>query len=282
MFPAGLYYSESDWTFFTSNKNWFLGYYNNFTKYFLPAIIFGFLNVYMGGKRLRAYLLLAAIAVSSVLVWSGGVLVAVFLSVFFMFMGRKHTQLFNYMNYWLIQPAALLLILGLQVQNAFRWLLDSFLGKWNSLMLRINLWKKVCEYISASPVMGYGVETGVVRELKTGMYWAVHAHNLILEILYQGGLIYFGLFILVICLCGRKMMRNKNTFVVVVIAAAFGGWSVHSIVEPYITPFLMGMFIVGYYCDILIANKNVTNHNVADIQLDHCVVSTVDLKTITN
>jgi hypothetical protein len=62
------------------------------------------------------------------------------------------------------------------------------------------------------------------------------------------------------------MMKNKNNFVVAVIAATFGGWSVHSIVESYIAPFLMGMFIVGYYCDILIANKNITNHNVADIQ----------------
>jgi O-antigen ligase len=211
------------------------------------------------------------ITISSVLTWSGGVLVAVFLSVFFIFMGKKHTRLFNYMNYWLIQPAALILILGLQVQNTFRWFLDSFLGKWSSITGRINLWKKVVEYISVSPVIGYGMETGLVREIKTGMYWAVHAHNLILEILYQGGVVYFGLFILLVCLCGRKMMRNKNTFVVVVIAAAFGGWSVHSIVEPYITPFLMGMFIVGYYCDILIANINITNHNIADIQSEHCV-----------
>jgi O-antigen ligase len=125
--------------------------------------------------------------------------------------------------------------------------------------VRINLWEKVIKYIEDSPIVGYGLESGVVRETKTGFYWAVHAHNLILEILYLGGLVYFALFILVICLCGRKMMKRKNNFVVIVISAAFGGWSVHSIVEPYIAPFLMGLFIIGYYSDRIINAGAISN-----------------------
>jgi O-antigen ligase len=259
MYPAGLYNTESELNLFVSNKNWFLGFYNNVTKYYLPAIMFAFINVYLGGKKSRLYLLLVAIAISSVLTWSGGVLVAVSFSILFILLGRKYTQLFNYANCWFVQPIALVLVLGVKIQNIFRWFLDSFLDKWNSLQLRINLWLKVCEYIVASPIIGYGVETAVVRELKVGMDWATHAHNLILEILYQGGLIYFVLFALMICLCGRRIMKNKHSYVAVVISAAFGGWAVDSIVEPFMSPFLMGLFIVGYYSDRII-NAGVGNN----------------------
>jgi O-antigen ligase len=259
MFPSGLYVTISEFNSSLSNRNWFLGYYNSATQYYLPAIMFAFLNIYIGGKKSRSYMLLVAIAISAVLTWSGGVLVAVFLSAFFIFMGKKYTRLFNYFNFWFIQPIMLVLILGIQIQNVFRWFLESFLGKWDSLIGRINLWRKVCESIYKSPIIGYGMETSLVRQQKVGLFWASHSHNLILDILYQGGIVYLGFFVLLVCLCGRKMMKNRNNFVVVIITAAFGGWSVHSIVEPFITPFLMGMFIVGYYSDRII-NAGVDNN----------------------
>jgi O-antigen ligase len=256
MFPSGLYIEKSDYSLFIADKCWFMGYYNRFTQFFLPAIMFSLINKYMGSSKKRTYLLLGAIIVSSVLVWSGGVLMAVFSTCIFILLGKKYKDVFNYVNYWLIQPIVLILVLAIQIQNHFRWLVDTILDKWASLMGRVNLWSITCRQISSSPIIGYGRKTGLARSMEVGFNWGTYAHNLILEILYQGGIVYLGLFILLVCLCGRKMMRNKNTLVVVVIAAAFGGWSVHSIVEGYITPFLMGMFIVGYYCDILIANKN--------------------------
>lgn len=37
VYPDGMYYSTGA---FISNKNWFLGYYNNHTQYFIPALMF--------------------------------------------------------------------------------------------------------------------------------------------------------------------------------------------------------------------------------------------------
>jgi O-antigen ligase len=176
-----------------------------------------------------------------------------------MVLGKKHFKLFNYANYWLIQLVALILIMFFQIQNIFQLILKSVLGKGDSIIGRIKLWEKVISYIRNSLIIGYGLETGVVRELKTGMNWASHAHNLILEILYQGGLVYFILFVVLIDLCGKKMMKNKGSYVVVIISAAFAGWSVHSIVEPYIAPFLMGLFIIGYYSDRIINAGAISN-----------------------
>jgi O-antigen ligase len=269
MFPSGLYIEDPYNSLFIAYKCWFLGYYNRYTRYFLPAIAFSFINKYWGGSKRRTYLLFGAIVISSILVWSGGVLMAVFATFIFILLEEKYKDVFNYVNYWLIQPLVLIMVLAIQIQNNFRWLLDTILGKWSSLMGRINLWRITCGQISSSIIIGYGMKTGLERSMEVGFNWGTYAHNMILETLYRGGLVYFTLFFSMIYLCGKKLKKNRNEFVVVVISAVFGGWSVHSVVESYTTPFLMGLFIVGYYSDRIInagANSNIYGYVTAKLR----------------
>src|SRR5690606_30091320 len=63
--------------------------------------------------------------------------------------------------------------------------------EWDSTSGRNDLYEKAIEYISKSPIIGYGV-FGMFSEF--GFY----PHNLILEVLLQGGLVY--LILILFCL----------------------------------------------------------------------------------
>lgn len=77
-------------------------------------------------------------------------------------------------------------IVVFKVQNLFIWLVDGILGKWGSLLARIDIWERTLRLISERPILGHGAVYSFVRAKELHLGWgAVHAHNLMLEILYQ-------------------------------------------------------------------------------------------------
>ena len=57
------------------------------------------------------------------------------------------------------------------------------------------------------------------------------------------------------CNCGGvAVYQNRNTMESKIIAIGFLGWCIATLVEPFTTPFLMGMFVIAYY-----SNRNVTD-----------------------
>lgn len=249
IFPDSLYVTQ-DAVMYVLKKNWFLGYYNNHTQYFLPALLIAFLYKYKTGKRLRTYILTLAIFVSAILVWSGGVLIALLGVALGYIFFKNWTKIFNYYGYWMLQIAFYVFVILLKCQNIFKWLIDGILGKWGSLESRMALWDKYKGYILENFIFGYGVENSVERKLKADVMWACHAHNQLLEVMYQGGMINLILFSIIIIIAGRNIYKYRNTQESKIISIAFLGWCLHSLVEPFMTPFLMGMFVIAYYGNI--------------------------------
>ncbi len=240
LFPEGLY--TAYYTY-----NFFLGYYNTLDKYFLPALMFAFLYKEMTGKKARAYVLTAIIFASGILVWSGGILIALAgVAIVYCFFKEK-TVIFNYYSYWLMHIVFFLFVILLHTQDTLRWVIQDVLGKWNSLEGRMLVWQIELKRFMDSPIVGYGVEDSSVRMGQNG--WASHAHNLLLEILHRGGLVYLTLFICIIILAGRKMMKNKNTEVVKIISVVMLGWCLHTLVEPMMGALYMGLFVIAYHCE---------------------------------
>lgn len=240
LFPGGLYRTVQ------YSRNWFLGYYNTHTRYFLPALMFAFLYKNYSGKKARAYALTAAIFMSAFRVWSGGIVVTLLLISIVYLLLKNRTAVFNYYSYWLIQPVFFVLVIVLKMQNLFRWLIDDFLGKWNSLEARVAVWNVEFGLILKSFLVGYGIQYDEIR--RRYYIWAVHSHNQLLEILHQGGMIYLLFWIGIIIMAGKKLWMYKDTESVKVISIAFLGWSIHSLVEPYTSAFLMGLFVIAYHC----------------------------------
>ena len=164
---------------------------------------------------------------------------------------KNYTLIFNYFSYWCLHILFFVCIVQMKLQNLFRWFIDDILDKWNSLKVRMDLWDRILMFVSASLFTGYGVEDGTVRELKTGFHFAMHAHNMLLEILYQGGIVNILLWIGIVVIAGRKLYQYRYTSESKLIATAFLGWCIATLVEPFTSPFLMGMFVSAYHSNAM-------------------------------
>lgn len=251
LYPEGMYQTQNG--LFVAKLNWFLGYYNNHSQYYIPALLMAFLYKERTGKKIRVYAIMTVIFASSVLAWSGGVLMGLLSMTIVYVLFKKKSNCFHYYTYWSIHILFFIAIFQLKFQELFRWLLDGVFGKWRSLDVRILLWDRYLSFIQNSLVFGYGVEKGIVRELKSGFHFAMHAHNFLLEIFYQGGIIYFLLMLLIVIIAGKRVYKYRFTLESQIIGVAFLGWCVCTLVEPFTTPFLMGMFVIAYYSN---AQKN--------------------------
>lgn len=242
-FPGGMYSVPPEYY----TKNWFLGYYNTYTRYFVPALMFAWLYKEKTGKRLRVYFLATAIVVTVFKVWSGGEIMLL-LSMFLVYLFFKNrTGLFNYYSYWILQIVFLVGVLVFRVQNLFRWFIDDFLGKWGSLTSRISLWEKTLQFFLKFPIMGHGIQDSfTVRRSEYGSIAGAHAHNLLLELLYRGGIIGIILWGTIVIIAGKTLYKYRETPESKIIATAFLGWCIATLVEPFTMPFLMGMFVIAY------------------------------------
>lgn len=242
LYPNGMYVANS----FPYAPNWFLGYYNGYTKYCVPALMFAWLYKEKSGKKLRTYLLTGGILLSAILVFAGGFALSLLCMILVFLFFKNRTRIFNYINYWLIHIFFFFFIFVLKLQNLFSWLVDDLLGKMVSLLSRMDIWEQTLVYIRKSPLIGYGVQATATRVAEYHSTWKIHAHNMLLELLYQGGFIGLGLWICIVIVAGRKLMRYGYTMESKIISVAFLGWCIATLVEPFTTPFLMGMFVIAY------------------------------------
>lgn len=242
VFPAGMYLNNG----FPSGPNWFLGYYNGYTKYFIPALMFAWLYKESTGKKWRTLILFVGIVASTIIVFAGGQAVALAIMVFVFLFFKDITMIFNYYNYWLLHIIFVTVISLPKFQEIFIWFLNNILKKTSSYLTRARLWDKTFYFFLQSPLIGYGVQTSSSRIAQYRLPYGIHAHNMLLELLYQGGIIGFILWIALIVVSGRIIYKYRNTLESKIIAIAFLGWCIVTLVEPFTTPFFMGMFVIAH------------------------------------
>lgn len=249
LFPHGMYMTNdiSD-TFFVSWQCWFLGYYNNLTQYAIPAFMFALLYMNETGRKVRSIIMILSIYLSVILLKSGGLATSIIVMSLIWMLFKNKTVLFNYYMYWISGIVFIIgaLTIGLNT-GLVSWFLSSVLGKSNSYLGRVILWGKYIGQIRNSLFFGHGASDLEIRKQISGMNWGTHAHNLLLEILYSGGIIHLLLWILIILVAGRYIYKYKDDVDCKIIATCFAGWCVDSFVEPFMSPFLMAMFVIAYY-----------------------------------
>ena len=248
-FPNGLYTNAS-------NKNWFLGYYNTHILYFIPGMVFSALNYLKTRKTFRSLVLIIAILLSTVLVWSGGSIVAISAMLLCFILFRRNTHMFNYFNYWLIQPIFFIGLLNNALLYQFKWFIDGWLHKWRSMTGRINVWNIELSRVKDEWLFGNGIETNLdrIKEYQ-GRWWAIHAHNLILELIHRGGMVYLFLFVVTVIMAGRKMWPNKDNIAIMILSIGFLGWSLRCTVDPYLFAMWIALFVLAYRSDSLFVDK---------------------------
>ena len=228
------------------NKCYFLGYYNNHSMYYIPALLFAWLYAFETKKYLRALIMTVVVWISAFLVWAGGTLVAlaIMTSVFIITI-KKPIKTCNYFSFWTIHFIFLISIFVLNFGGLITRISNDILNKGRSFDARIALWIKYIALIKNKWLTGHGVWDVAYRENQVGTYWGMHAHNMILEIMYKGGLVYLTLFATLVIVSGRNL--KYDVYNDQVVSIAFLGWIICTLVEPFVGPFLMGMFLIAYY-----------------------------------
>lgn len=248
LFPHGMYAVSKNIAGYADHRYYFLGFYNNFICYCVPALLL--LSLWKAStklQKLRKVLLVAVIYATAFKLRSGAVLVALIAMAIACVFLQKLPSIFNFFSVWLLHICFFVGIIWLRLQNLFRWLIDDILGEWNSFMGRMDVWDKSMEAISHAWLFGHGQVDNLIRQEELGYYWANHAHNMLLELLYKGGIINAALFILIIFVAGHRAYKYRYTAESKLIAIAVFGWCIDSLVETYMHAFLMAMFVIAYY-----------------------------------
>lgn len=181
-------------------SEYLLGSDNRFILYFIMQIT---LTLYLFNKReIKKYLIFWYVIglITLLFVWSAAALVVFFLMLVF------HMALFYHkkrINIYLLLMIVLILSISIvffNIQNLFSFIIVDILHKSLSLSYRTNIWAYANHYIFLSPIsfaFGYGFQdlSKVIKIMVTNKYGTkffltpIHMHNLIENLLYDGGII---------------------------------------------------------------------------------------------
>lgn len=217
--PEGLYST----TYFRSN--YFLGYDNQMINILIPTLLLAFLYYETGYRRsgLHLFIISSTVIASVVLVWSGASLVI--MAIVFgllMFKLKDNTRIFNMRNYLLVNVNLFFILVVFRLQELFEYLIVVVLQKNLTLSGRIYTWSRAIYFILKKPVFGYGIEDQTYRASKMALrqYFAVsarssifpglHAHNRFLETAYRGGIILTIIYVVMLVIVVKNLMKNKE------------------------------------------------------------------------
>lgn len=118
---------------------------------------------------------------------------------------------------------------------------------------RTRIWERSLLAIMQQPLIGFGYETRSVTLTKIIFN---HTHNIMLEILYRGGLIGMILFIIVLLSLGRKVKHYQSNGIVMILAWCIVLFIFLSVFEFafYRYPYIV-LFVLLGRCNVLVATR---------------------------
>lgn len=242
IFPEGIYTNSAAY-----DTNYFLGYDNNLIMFILPAITVSFMNSYRKYNKLsNTTIILYFISLFSIIrVWSVTSVIAfiifTFLLIVFSLIKKKKYKLIKFLSIIILLFTLLLIIF--KSTNLYEYLIVNVLKKDITFSGRTKIWVKCWEYIKIKPLLGYGNESIELLLLKIN---ARHAHNIYLNLLYQGGVILF--FVFLIILWNFKPKRNTMDKKVAVIYASVIAFLIAFFFEAYpVLPMFFIVLLLSFY-----------------------------------
>lgn len=197
LYPLGLsmaYGWAIDGSYNAVSQIYFWGNKNNLVHQFLPMLM---LMAYkIDDRNLKGFRNVLVPATSSVLLFilsiavgtATGAVVFFLFFVYFLLTNivtiKKLFESISYEKITLVYVVLELLIVVFQSNWGINGIISSVTGRSMNFTGRTTIWNKAIDLISSSPIIGYGKETIISH---VGYYW--YAHNLILDILCQGGIL---------------------------------------------------------------------------------------------
>ena len=239
LFPGGFYLNSSGYS-----GNYFLGYDNNLITYIFPALALSFTNsLNKNGKiGLKSIFLLIISFCSIIFTWSATGVVSMVIMIVLFFAYTINKKNFPIKKYIVVALSLFIGIVFLRFQNIFSFIIEGWLKKDLTFTGRTYIWDIFIGEIKKSILIGHGIVDSkyLIRTLNAG-----HAHNYFLQILYQGGLVTFSMFLGFFFSAINKVKDCKEKKYVGIVIFAY---LISFIFEAYsLTNMLIIVLLIAYY-----------------------------------
>lgn len=236
IYPNGLAYES-----YYFNKVFFITYKNGHATIFIPLMalmcIYSAYKINTASRKKltpAALIMLACISVTTVILWSATEVVGWFIMLMYIMFIYK-SRITEYFNSLLLFPVAFVLqicVVFLRIQDKFAFIIWNILRKNITFTGRTQIWDISFTLIKRAPIFGYGVYEGHGLIFVRNLFY--YSHNVILEIMLQGGIIALILFAVLCIQTGISLYRNKEHCISGILTAAIFSVFVMMLMEAYI------------------------------------------------
>jgi O-antigen ligase len=244
-FPGGLYKIQSYQA--TPYTCWFLGYKNPQVRFLLPYIALSLArNIIQHGRLSQLTYIRLGIAVFTTLFLkstTGLVGTVLFFTLLYVFNSTGHgffnkvmTRLLNIRMVFVVASVISVLFILFNFQNNLSFLIVNVLHKDLDLTDRIYVWENVIPYIRRSPIIGNGVLHAILSRKLIG---ASHAHNYLLNTLYNGGLVSLAAIVAGWFSAGKETQKYIDHKAIVILACVASAFCIMGISESLTSSVLL-------------------------------------------
>lgn len=244
MYPDGLAHDT-----YYYNKYNFLAIDNGLSPIFIPVISLSIIYAEFNKKASSLnFVLLVMISITVIITWSAtGVMMWFLMMLYVVFVYRK--KLMSVLNIKVLYIAFAVLeiaIVFFRVQEIFAYIIEDILGKSLTFTGRTIIWDSSMGLIRNSPFIGYGVYEGHGLILYGGKY--MYAHNGVLEILLQGGIIALIAYVSVFVISGNILYKYRNNRIAGIISAAIFSMLTGMLMESFHNSILLYALLISACC----------------------------------
>lgn len=239
-------------------RMYFLGYDNSFAPFIsISSIILAYFSLWKYGKLKSKYWFINIITIVScfMITSSNATFIAFLLIIFDMFMIFKlYNKKFvaknlNLKNYLIFSLVIFILIVLLRFQDFFSYIIIDVLNRDLTFTGRTFIWDRTIEFIKQNLIVGYGVEDFELRTFTKGIF---HAHSNYLNILLEGGIISFMVYLNIFRVIWDKIKNNISKISIIVLSFGVLIFFVMSTIEYYSRNYILYILLfILYYEDVI-------------------------------
>ena len=255
LYPDGMFYVRIN-NYVTLPYS-ILGNGNSYGIVLIPAIVINSIYASTCGRKytINLVLLMLCSAIILLKVWSATSIVSFALLLGYYFFVYK-TRFASYVTSKRLLAIYILFFLGIvafQIQSSFSFLIEDVLKKGFTFSSRTVIWDLALVKIKNSFLLGYGE---VFHGLYIDVFGGRNAHNIILHILLQGGIIAFGIFFSLLYIVLSRLNKNKKFHLSNWLSVSIFVMFVLMTTEVYSLLSLFLMFLFAFYIEKFRYNRS--------------------------
>lgn len=249
LFPNGLYLVNL-------KPAWLLGEENQFGFFLIPAMILIVIDSWYRYQKVSwaSIVLISIITINLIMAWSATSVVAGFFVLFSILLNlqKKIKPLYSFFTLSIAYIILWLVIVRANSISFFETIIINILGKDLTFSGRTRIWDAVFDKLPESLWNGFGINSEVLAGWVT--YFA--AHNMILQVLLDIGII--GLIILLICIIvgGIKLQKYKSKRITVLLLIGIFGILIGGLTESYRLNYLFLLLTLAFNVNFLIKQSS--------------------------